>query len=108
VDFPALREPTFFILSALAGGPLHGYGIIGEVERLSGGRLRLRAGTLYGALDRLSSDGWVAFDGVSQESGPQRTNYRLTDEGRVRLEAEVARLEASVRAVRKQLRATHA
>lgn len=106
MDEPALREPTFFILSALTSGPLHGYGIIGEVERLSDGRLRLRAGTLYGALDRLQSDGWVAFDSVSQEAGPQRTNYRLTDAGRLRLEAEVARLEASLRAVRKQLRAS--
>ena len=47
-----LREPTFLILAALAPQPLHGYAIIGEVADLSGGRLALRPGTLYGALDR--------------------------------------------------------
>ncbi|MEE9414423.1 MAG: helix-turn-helix transcriptional regulator [Acidimicrobiales bacterium] len=52
-----LREPTFLILSAAAPEPLHGYGILQEVEKLSSGRLRLRAGTLYTALDRMTRDG---------------------------------------------------
>ncbi len=51
-----LREPTFLILAALAPQPLHGYAIIGEVAELSGGRLSLRPGTLYGALDRLADE----------------------------------------------------
>ena len=43
------------MLTALAAGPLHGYGIIQEVASLSGDRVKLRAGTLYGALDRLQA-----------------------------------------------------
>ena len=49
-----LQEPTFLILTALAAGPQHGYGIMTDVEEISEGRLRLRAGTLYAALDRKS------------------------------------------------------
>ena len=45
-----LRESTYFILAALLDGPRHGYAIVKEVEQLSGGRVRLSAGTLYGAL----------------------------------------------------------
>ena len=45
-----LREPTLFILAALVSGRLHGYAILDAVEDLSDGRLRLTAGTLYGAL----------------------------------------------------------
>ena len=57
-----LREPTFMILTALAPRPLHGYAIIGEVAELSGGRLTLRPGTLYGALDRLGEEGLLEPD----------------------------------------------
>jgi PadR family transcriptional regulator, regulatory protein PadR len=103
-DEAPLREPTLFILTALAGGPRHGYGIIGEVERLSAGRVRLRAGTLYGALERLEASGYVEIDGVSQDGGPPRTNYRLTDTGRRRLDAELTRLEDTVAVARSQLR----
>ena len=50
------------ILTALAPQPLHGYAIIGEVAELSGGRLTLRPGTLYGALDRLGEEGLLEPD----------------------------------------------
>ena len=49
-----MQEPTFLILTALAAQPLHGYGVIQAVRELSGGDVVLRAGTLYGALDRLA------------------------------------------------------
>ena len=57
-----LREPTFLILAALAPQPLHGYALIGEVGALSSGRLSLRPGTLYGALDRLAAEGLLEAD----------------------------------------------
>ena len=57
-DSPPLREPTFFLLTALLPGPLHGYGIIKAVEEMSDGRVRLRAGTLYAALERLENAGF--------------------------------------------------
>lgn len=100
----ALREPTFLILTALAAGPQHGYGILGDVEEISGGRVRLRAGTLYAALDRLSSDGWVDVDREEVVDGRLRRYYRLTDLGAARLAAEVTRLRAHTRAAEQRLR----
>jgi DNA-binding PadR family transcriptional regulator len=99
----AIREPTVFILSALAEGPLHGYGVIKRVEELSGGRLKLRAGTLYEALDRLSREGIVRFKGEESVGGPPRRNYELTAAGRALLADEAGRLEATASMVRAQL-----
>ena len=99
-----LSTAAQYILLALAREDLHGYGIIREVEQLSKGRVRLRAGTLYGALERLAGDGWVEVDGVSQDGGPPRTDYRLTAAGRRRLEAELDRLEGNVKMARARLR----
>ena len=56
----SLREPTFLILTALAAGAQHGYGIMTDVARISGGRVRLRVGTLYAALNRLAADAALA------------------------------------------------
>ncbi|MGH9187654.1 MAG: PadR family transcriptional regulator [Acidimicrobiales bacterium] len=99
----ALREPTVFILSTLARGPLHGYGVIKAVEELSGGRLRLRAGTLYDALDRLARDGFVVFEGEESVGGPPRRNFAITAAGRRLLAAEAARMEETASVVRAQL-----
>jgi DNA-binding PadR family transcriptional regulator len=87
-----LSEPAVLILAALAGGQLHGYGIIREVAGLSGGRLALRPGTLYGALDRLSEQGLVRADGEEVVDGRLRRYYRLTEPGAGVLAAEVARM----------------
>lgn len=65
----SLKEPTFFILAALAGGEAHGYRLLTAIEELSEGRLRLRAGTLYGALDRLERDGRIELQGVQRAAG---------------------------------------
>ena len=81
-----LREPTFLILAALAPQPLHGYAIIGEVADLSGGRLALRPGTLYGALDRLADEGLLESDREEVVNGRMRRYYRLTDAGAAVLE----------------------
>jgi DNA-binding PadR family transcriptional regulator len=100
----ALREPTFLILTALAARPQHGYGILRDVEEISDGRVLLRAGTLYTALDRMGSDGWVAVDREEVVDGRLRRYYRLTDQGAARLEAEVGRLRAHTRAAEQRLR----
>jgi DNA-binding PadR family transcriptional regulator len=88
----AMQEPTFLILTALADSPQHGYGIMTDVERISDGRVRLRAGTLYAALDRLQSDGLVAADREEIVDGRLRRYYRLTEDGAAALTAEVAAL----------------
>jgi PadR family transcriptional regulator, regulatory protein PadR len=92
-----LREPTFLMLAALGPAPLHGYGIIKAVEEMSEGRVRLRAGTLYAALERLESQGYVAFHGEGSEGGPARRYYRLTEEGQALLTREASRLQENAR-----------
>jgi DNA-binding PadR family transcriptional regulator len=87
-----MQEPTFLILTALAGRVQHGYGIMCDAERISDRRVRLRAGTLYAALDRLQSDGFVAADREEVVDGRLRRYYRLTEKGAAHLTAEVDRL----------------
>lgn len=86
---PALTEAVYYILLSLTE-PLHGYGIMQKVEQLSGGRLRLAAGTLYGAISTMQEKGWItAPDGVSDS---RKKEYVITDTGRRILRAEYARL----------------
>jgi DNA-binding PadR family transcriptional regulator len=99
-----LREPTFLILTALAREPLHGYGIISEVAALSDGRVSLRPGTLYGALDRLTDDGLVEPDHEEIVDGRLRRYYRLTEAGSAALAAETERLRRNVEAASLRLR----
>lgn len=98
-----LREPTFLILAAVAADPLHGYGILRSVEQLSGGRVRLRAGTLYAALDRLVRDGSLLVDHEEVVEGRLRRYYRITDSGLDALRQGVEDLDANVSAARRQL-----
>lgn len=98
-----LREPTFLILAALAPQPLHGYAIIGEVAELSGGRMTLRPGTLYGALDRLAEERLVEPDREEVVDGRLRRYYQLTDAGAAVLEQEAARLQRNADAARGRL-----
>ena len=101
---PPLREPTFLILTALAREPLHGYGLISEVSALSDGRVTLRPGTLYGALDRLTEDGLVAVDREEVVDGRLRRYYRLTEDGEGTLTAETDRLRRNVEAASARLK----
>jgi DNA-binding PadR family transcriptional regulator len=100
-----MREPTFMILSVLAPGPLHGYGVIRSVEAASQGRVRLRAGTLYAALDRLTHEGLVVPHGQEVVDGRLRRYYALTDDGAAALAAEVDRLRRNVHVAVQGLRA---
>jgi DNA-binding PadR family transcriptional regulator len=98
-----MQEATFLILTALADGSQHGYGIITEVAQISSGRVKLRAGTLYTALDRLRADGLVAVDGEEVVEGRLRRYYRLTPEGTAVLAAEAARLHENAAAALRRL-----
>jgi DNA-binding PadR family transcriptional regulator len=93
-----MQEPTFLILTALAAGAQHGYGIMTDVARISEGRVRLRAGTLYAALDRLRADGLVRSDKEEIVDGRLRRYYRITDEGTHQLAAEVEHMRANAAA----------
>lgn len=98
-----MREPTFLILSAIAPSPLHGYGMIRAVEELSKGRVTLRAGTLYAALDRMVGDDWLAVAGEEVIDGRLRKYYKITGIGVEVLDREVRQLEANASTGRSQL-----
>ena len=93
-----MQEATFLILTALAAGSQHGYGILADVSQISVGRVRLRAGTLYTALDRLRGDGLIEVDREEIVDGRLRRYYRLTTSGEKVLAAEAARLHANASA----------
>jgi len=94
-----MREPTYFVLASLLGGPLHGYAIIKRAEELSGGRVRLATGTLYTALDRLTDDGHVQLVSEETVAGRVRRSYALTEDGATALRAEAQRMAEAARIV---------
>ena len=98
-----IREPTFLILSAVSPEPLHGYGILKSVESLSEGRVRLRPGTLYAALDRLVAEGSLTTDSEQVVDGRLRRYYRITEEGVAVLNESIKRLESNIAAAKVQL-----
>ena len=89
----ALTEATYYILLSLVE-PRHGYGIMQQAEALSAGRVRLAAGTLYGALSSLCDKGGIRL--LPVEAGSRKKEYVLTDEGFRVLRAELARLRELV------------
>ena len=105
---PPMQEPTFLVLTALTGEPLHGYGILQQVTALSGGTVVLGAGTLYGALDRLTEQGLIAVEREEAVDGRLRRYYRLTDDGAGRLQTEVDRLRRNAEAAAARLAARSA
>jgi DNA-binding PadR family transcriptional regulator len=94
----SMQEATFLILTALAAGPQHGYGITVDVAQISDGRVRLRPGTLYSALDRLRLDGLVSLDREEIVDNRLRRYYRLTPEGSRQLAKEAAQVRANAEA----------
>jgi DNA-binding PadR family transcriptional regulator len=101
-----MREPTFFILTALTDQPLHGYAAMQAVAELSGGRVRLRASTLYDALDRLAAEGLIEISGEEAVGRRLRRFYRLSPHGRAALDLEVRRLRANAAVAAQRLRAS--
>ena len=92
-----MKPADFHILLALAAGPLHGYGIMKDVERDTGGEVTLEIGSLYRLLARLAAEGLI--DDIA---GPdeRRRYYRITAAGRRALKSEAARLANVVTLVR--------
>lgn len=100
-----MREPTFHVLAAMLDGPLHGYGIIRRAYELTDGRVRLAAGTLYTALDRLRDTGLVDIDHEEIVDGRARRYYRLTGAGREALRTEARRMARAANLVLRHARA---
>ncbi len=89
-----MTEQALFILASLALGERHGYAIAQDAEELSDGRVRLTAGTLYGALNRLTADGFVTQSSDDVVDGRRRRYYRLTAAGKTALAEETARMQS--------------
>jgi len=104
----AMREPTYFTLAALLEGPLHGYAIAARARELSDGRVKLSAGTLYGALGRLAAEGLVEETAEEIVDGRRRRYHRITDAGRAAVAQEARHLRAAATAVERGLRAAEA
>ena len=88
-----LTEAVYYILLSLMK-PLHGYGIMQKVSEMTGNRLIISAGTLYGAINTLLDRGWIKQPTVQEES--RRKEYVITDEGRTALVNELERLRELV------------
>jgi PadR family transcriptional regulator PadR len=104
IGVAGMQRPSFLILSALAVEPLHGSAVIKEVTRLSTGTVRLAAGTLYAALDRLTDEGLIEVDREETIDGRLRRYYRLTTAGASALAAEAAQMRRDARMVTERLR----
>ena len=89
----ALTESTYYILLSLYR-PQHGYGIMQQAEALSGGRVHLAAGTLYGALNTLCEKGWIIPLPPAEDS--RKKEYQLTEQGLTILHNELRRLKQLV------------
>ncbi len=95
VKFSPLTEASFYTLLALVE-PLHGYGIIKKVEKMSGGRVRLAAGTLYGAISSLLRNQLIEL--VDEENvSRKRKMYKMTLSGQDLINYEIKRLQEMVR-----------
>jgi PadR family transcriptional regulator PadR len=99
-----MQEATFLILTALAADSQHGYGIITDVQAISAGRVQLKAGTLYAALERLHADKLVEVDREEIVESRLRRYYRLTPAGGELLAVEAARLQANAHVAMSRLK----
>jgi DNA-binding PadR family transcriptional regulator len=102
--FLPLSPATLHVLLALASSDLHGYGIMLEVARQSGGQYKIGPGTLYDNLKKLLSSGLVEDSAAEDSATPSRRTYHLTALGSSVLEAETDRLTAVLREARRCLR----
>lgn len=85
----ALTEAVYYILLSLME-PMHGYGIMQNVEQLSKGRVKLAAGTLYGAINTLLEKNWIIA--LPGEKDSRKKEYHITEQGKQMLRSELLRL----------------
>ena len=83
-----MTESGFYILYCLQT-PQHGYGISQQVKKMTGGEVTISAGTMYGTLSKMETDGLIRF--CREED--KRKLYQITELGREVLDAEIVRIE---------------
>lgn len=91
-DAQPMTEAMYYILLALLK-PGHGYGMMQRIREISGGRIQMGPGTLYGVLNRMKKEGWIELE--SQDE--RRKTYAITKAGREALHNEYKRLALLVR-----------
>lgn len=89
----ALTESVYYILLSLEE-PLHGYGIIQNIKKISDNRIDMAAGTLYGALNTLIKKDWITL--VNDEGPKGKKEYQITSRGSEVLQQEIIRLKELV------------
>lgn len=94
----ALTESIFYIL-LLLHKPSHGYALMKDISEMTGGRVNLGAGSLYGAFDTLQKKGWIkALDEYPQD---RKIEYIITETGKQFFEKELIRLEEMLQNAKK-------
>ncbi|MFZ3591273.1 PadR family transcriptional regulator [Bacillus sp. DJP31] len=83
-----MTETAFYILLSLSE-PRHGYGIVKHVEEISGTRIKLGSGTVYGTLTKMQKDGIISVFADEE----RKTVYEVTDIGKKLITAEINRLK---------------
>ena len=84
-----LTEAEYYILLSLFE-PMHGYGIMQNAEKLSSGRVKLAAGTLYGAINTLLEKHWI--EAMPEQKNSRKKEYIITNEGKDAINHEMKRL----------------
>jgi len=94
---PAKNEPLtesyYYILLCLCNKPNHGYGIMQDAERLSRGEVKIGSGTMYGATGNMMKKGWIIEKTSENPDDKRKRLYELTEEGKLTLQDEIARLK---------------
>lgn len=91
MDAQPMTEAMYYILLALRA-PIHGYGMMQRIREISGGRVQMGPGTLYGVLTRMRGEGWILLDSKDE----RRKTYVITEKGLCALKAEYVRLKKMV------------
>ena len=100
----ALTEPVFYILLRLHR-PAHGYALMKDIAEMTDGRVKIGAGSLYGALDTLQKKGWIKALGEHPQD--RRIEYIITDTGKQFFEKELIRLEEMLQNAQRMKEAAH-
>jgi DNA-binding PadR family transcriptional regulator len=102
-----LSEAVLMILLGLASKPQHGYALMRDIEEMSGGRVELTTGTLYGALRRLLEEGWIERY-EQEDTSRDKQAYRVTADGRKQLRRELDRMKQVIKIAAARLRGSEA
>jgi DNA-binding PadR family transcriptional regulator len=100
-----MRDATYYTLAVLLDGPSHGYAVLERVKEMTGGKVSLTTGTLYGTLDRLVDEGLIRRAGSEIVRGRARQYFEITDKGSGAVQLEAERLAQAAEAVQKAMRA---